>query len=549
MNKSNTPKDFAPENQTPRETGKDDAPEKQRPTRCAIYTRVSTDQQAEVEYNSCEAQEDRIRSFIASQEGFVVFKAYTDPGFSGANTDRPGLKLLLADIAAGLLDMVVTYKIDRLTRSPRDFYQLIEHFDVHHVGFISVTERFDTSTPSGRLLRNIMLTFAQFERELISERVRDKVIQRVKRGLHVGGCPAFGYKSERGVLVLDPPRDQHVRFVYETYIKTRSVRAVLRAMKEKGIASRKGKPFCDSAVWNMLRNPVYAGKIVHKGKVNPGRHPAIVSEDLFAHVQNLVVEAPGRPPNPDNHLPFAGRILCRECGSTMSVAFTNKGNKGGFRKYFYYRCGSVGHRGKVACSTRQIGAERLHDLVYKNLLRISMDSEYLKNLVFSLQNRTRRDPEVRFEPTQDFYNLKPEILQKDLQAFIKSCARKTGQEKVVAVRKGIGRIHYSKTSVRVDYAFGAFSGAGDGGRRVDVGDRMGSVSDDVDGPRAGATPAARSAANQTPSTTLAGSFERDGINRPGIHSASGPRKRPNDLKSLSPSTPDGDFRNGGGSEI
>ena len=149
--------------------------------------------------------------------------------------------------------MVVTYKIDRLTRSPRDFYQLIEHFEAHHVGFISVTERFDTSTPSGRLLRNIMLTFAQFERELISERVRDKVIQRVKRGLHTGGLPRFGYKAERGTLVLDPPRDKHVKLIFETYAKTQSIRSVLKALKDREIITRRGRPFYDSVIWNMLR--------------------------------------------------------------------------------------------------------------------------------------------------------------------------------------------------------------------------------------------------------------------------------------------------------
>ena len=164
-------------------------------THCAIYTRVSTDHQAEVEFNSCEAQEDRIRSFVASQEGFEVFKVYTDPGFTGANMNRPALKQLITDIRAGQIQMVITYKIDRLTRSPRDFYELIEFFESNNASYISVTERFDTSTPSGRLLRNIMLTFAQFERELASERVKDKVIQRVKRGMYHGGHPTIGYKA------------------------------------------------------------------------------------------------------------------------------------------------------------------------------------------------------------------------------------------------------------------------------------------------------------------------------------------------------------------
>ena len=162
MTPSTAVKMDAHERQLPHEASKPSAHEKQKPTRCAIYTRVSTDMQMEAEFNSCEAQEDRIRSFVASQEGFVAGSLYTDPGFTGANMERPGLKSLLADIRLGLVDMVLTYKIDRLTRSPRDFYQLIEIFEAHNVGFISVTERFDTSTPSGRLLRNIMLTFAHY---------------------------------------------------------------------------------------------------------------------------------------------------------------------------------------------------------------------------------------------------------------------------------------------------------------------------------------------------------------------------------------------------
>ena len=138
-------------------------------TRCAIYTRVSTDQQAEVQFNSCEAQEDRIRAFLASQEGFVLGQVYTDAGYTGANLERPALQRLLQDIEEGKLDMVITYKIDRLTRSPRDFYHLIEIFDRHHVGVISVTERFDTATSGGSCLSDIMLIFAHCDRELISE--------------------------------------------------------------------------------------------------------------------------------------------------------------------------------------------------------------------------------------------------------------------------------------------------------------------------------------------------------------------------------------------
>jgi len=162
---------------------------------CAIYTRVSTDTQAEKEFSSCEAQEEKIRAFIKSQNNWKVFKVYSDPGYTGANLNRPALQELLEDIKQGKINIILAYKIDRLTRSPKDFYQLIEIFDKYKVDFISITERFDTSTPAGRLLRNIMLTFAQFERELASERTKDKMIQRANKGMWNGGIPPFGYKA------------------------------------------------------------------------------------------------------------------------------------------------------------------------------------------------------------------------------------------------------------------------------------------------------------------------------------------------------------------
>jgi len=177
---------------------------------CAIYTRVSTDTQAEKEFSSCEAQEEKIKSFIKSQTNWKVFKVYSDPGYTGANLNRPALKELLEDIKQGKVNIVLVYKIDRLTRSPKDFYQLIELFEKHNVSFISITERFDTSTPAGRLLRNIMLTFAQFERELASERTKDKMLHRAEKGLWNGGIPPFGYKALNKKLV---PNEEEAKVV------------------------------------------------------------------------------------------------------------------------------------------------------------------------------------------------------------------------------------------------------------------------------------------------------------------------------------------------
>jgi site-specific DNA recombinase len=423
-------------------------------TRCAIYTRVSTDQQAEVEFNSCEAQEDRIRSFIASQEGFRVAKIYSDPGFTGANVNRPALHKLAADIRAGLIDMVITYKIDRLTRSPRDFYQLIELFETHNAGFISVTERFDTSTPAGRLLRNIMLTFAQFERELASERIRDKCAQRAMRGLYNGGPPPYGYKKVEGKLFVDPKRARVVRFIFEKYVELGTAHQVTLALRDLW---HERSTLSDHFVWRVLKSPAAAGKTTYKGKILPGIHEAIISEELFNHAQALLGEEnqnSRKTGAPYHHLPYAGLIECGECRSHMSPTHTTKKNTSGPQRYFYYRCTSTNHKGWKACTTRQISAPRLEQTIHQNLARLSRDPVYLKQMLFSVKNQLHQPPENGFEPTEPLEGLTPEILQEALERHVKNCARKTGIEKSLAVRQGIEKVIYGKDNITVRFRWG-----------------------------------------------------------------------------------------------
>lgn len=229
--------------------------------KCAIYTRVSTDNQAEVEFNSCEAQESKIRSFIESQENMEIFQVYSDAGFTGANINRPALQAILEDVQQKKINLIIAYKIDRLTRSPKDFYQLIELLDKYGVDFISVTERFDTSTPSGRLLRNIMLTFAQFERELISERTRDKMLQRSQRGMWNGAKPPLGYKPENKKLIVNEDEAKIVYSIYEKYVT-----GVFVATIAKETDLPKGK------IALILRNPIYTGKLRYAGKIWQGIH-------------------------------------------------------------------------------------------------------------------------------------------------------------------------------------------------------------------------------------------------------------------------------------
>jgi len=294
--------------------------------KCAVYTRVSTDNQAEIEFNSCESQTEKIKSFINSQENMKISSVYSDPGFTGAHLDRPALRKMLQNIKQNNIDMVIVYKMDRLTRSPKDFYHLIELFEEYNVVFISVTERFDTSTPSGRLLRNIMLTFAQFERELVSERVKDKMLQRATKGMWNGGGVPFGYKRENKKLVIVENEAKIVKNIYETYISTGSLVNVYNKLIKSGIKNKNGQNFTKTALSYILRNINYTGKRKYAGKVYNGIHSAIISDELFNQVQAL--HSKRLPPTPHNkkHL-LTGILKCEECHSQMTPCSTNKQNK------------------------------------------------------------------------------------------------------------------------------------------------------------------------------------------------------------------------------
>ncbi|MCX6811121.1 MAG: recombinase family protein, partial [Candidatus Berkelbacteria bacterium] len=317
--------------------------------KCAVYTRVSTDMQAEKEFNSCEAQEAKIRSFIDSQENFEIYKVYADPGYTGANTNRPALNELLNDIKQNKINLIISYKIDRLTRSPRDFYQLIELFDKYGVNFISVTERFDTSTPSGRLLRNIMLTFAQFERELTSERTRDKMLQRAQKGMWNGGVAPFGYKTENKKLMINEPEAKVVKTIFETYLLNNASVKVYDELRNKGIRDRRGLPFSKTVISYILRNPIYCGKFRYADKLWQGTFEPIISETVFEEAQKVHKDRNFKT-KVYREYPLAGLVRCQECNSFMTPSHTNKRKKGKLQRYYYYRCTATTKRNWSDCS-------------------------------------------------------------------------------------------------------------------------------------------------------------------------------------------------------
>ncbi len=269
-----------------------------KPVRCAIYTRVSTDQGLEQDFNSLDAQHDAAEAYIRSQAhaGWTLIRArYDDGGYSGGSTERPALQRLLADVRSRKVDVIVVYKVDRLTRSLADFAKLVELFDGHGVSFVSVTQQFNTTTSMGRLTLNVLLSFAQFEREVTSERIRDKIAASKRKGLWVGGMAPLGYKTKDRKIVVVEEEAERVRTIFSSYLKLGSLHRLMVNLRERGIVTKARSlktgrtigsiPFTRGPLAHLLRNRFYIGEVVYKDQIYPGEQPAILDRDLFDAVQ------------------------------------------------------------------------------------------------------------------------------------------------------------------------------------------------------------------------------------------------------------------------
>jgi site-specific DNA recombinase len=267
--------------------------------RCAIYTRKSSEEGLEQEFNSLAAQREACEAFIRSQrdEGWVLAKTrYDDGGFSGGNVERPALQDLIADIRAGRIDIVVVYKVDRLTRSLADFARLVELFDTQGVSFVSVTQQFNTTSSMGRLTLNVLLSFAQFEREVTGERIRDKIAASKKKGMWMGGNVPLGYDASERTLVVNSAEAETVRRIFALYRELGCVRRVKEEADRLGLrtkcrtaangAERGGKPFSRGHLYTLLSNPIYTGQIAHKGELYPGQHPALIDDESWSIVRD-----------------------------------------------------------------------------------------------------------------------------------------------------------------------------------------------------------------------------------------------------------------------
>lgn len=365
--------------------------------RCAIYTRKSTDERLDLELNSLDSQRDAAEAFIASQksEGWVCLpKRYDDGGFSGGTLERPALGELMRDIEAGEIDCVVVYKVDRLSRSLFDFAQTMSTFDRFGVSFVSVTQQFNTTHSMGRLTLNILLSFAQFEREIIGERIRDKIAAQRQKGLWCGGQPVLGYDVDRSEtspkLVVNADEATKVRDIFKFYLELGTLLPVVEKLTKLGWSNKTwltrkgrhkgGRPFDKCSVHALLTNVLYVGKLRHQANIYDGVHEPIIQRETFDAVQKTLKDhGRGRGKrlmNRHNAL-LRGLLYCPSCGYAMAHSPTKKKTK----LYRYYVCQTAMKRGHDQCQTGSLSAPAIEAAVVDEL-RCIVDDEGLKREVY-----------------------------------------------------------------------------------------------------------------------------------------------------------------------
>ena len=349
-----------------------------RKLRCAVYTRKSSEEGLEQEFNSLDAQREACEAYIASQkpEGWVLVPdRYDDGGISGATLERPGLQRLLADIEAHRVDVVVVYKIDRLSRALMDFAKLVEVFDRNNVTFVSVTQSFNTTTSMGRLTLNILLSFAQFEREVIGERIRDKFAASRKKGMWMGGFVPLGYDVKDRKLVVNEVEAKKVRTVFERFVKLGSATELVRELRAQGITGKRGKLVDKGYVYKLLNNRVYIGQAVHKGTAYPGEHQAIISQSLWDKVHGIIVQSPRHRANLTRTQTSAllKGFIFGPTGRAMTPTHTRRGGK----LYRYYVSTDVLKRDAEACAVRRVPAAEIESAVIEQVRGILRSPEII----------------------------------------------------------------------------------------------------------------------------------------------------------------------------
>ena len=362
--------------------------------RCAIYTRKSTEEGLEQDFNSLDAQREACAAYILSQkhEGWSeLTDRYDDGGFSGGTMERPALKRLLTDVEAGRVDVIVVYKVDRLTRSLMDFAKMVERFDAAGVSFVSVTQAFNTTNSMGRLTLNVLLSFAQFEREVTAERIRDKVAASKRKGMWMGGAVPMGYDVRDKALVVNTAEAVAIRTIFAEYLKVGSVRSLAHRLEALGIVSKLrtdrhgrvtgGKAFSRGALYNILRNPIYTGKVRHKDELHDGLHDAILDNEVWRAAQKLLIDHGGKAIATDRR--SAARVLNgllfdeigRPMGATYAKKSVQKNGAQSSKRYWYYVSKKSNDADDV--KVRRLPADAIEELVRATVLEKLADCVWL----------------------------------------------------------------------------------------------------------------------------------------------------------------------------
>ena len=394
--------------------------------RCAVYTRKSTEEGLEQEFNSLDAQRESGAAYIKSQthEGWqCVADAYDDGGFSGGNTDRPALQRLLADIAAGKIDCLLVYKLDRLSRSLLDFAKMMETFETHGVSIVSVTQQINSATSMGRLMLNVLLSFAQFEREIIGERTRDKIAAARRKGKWAGGHPLLGYDidPERFKLIVNESEADRLRAIFALVLEHEGLIAVVEELDRRGWVNKRwttrkghergGRPFTKTNLHYHLTNVAYLGKVKYKDEVHDGEQAAIVDAAIWQQVQALLQQngrhgGASAEPKPFGTL-LKGIVRCVPCGCAMTPAHSAKN---GSRRYRYYTCTSAQKRGWHTCPSKSIPAGEIERFVVEQIRCIGKDP--------ALWRETFAQTRVQAEARQAELETERSVIERDVRQWL-----------------------------------------------------------------------------------------------------------------------------------
>jgi site-specific DNA recombinase len=378
--------------------------------RCAIYTRKSTEEGLEMEFNTLDAQRESCEAYISSQksEGWhLVPDYYDDGGFTGANLERPALKRLLADIEAGRINVVVVYKIDRLTRSLLDFAKLVEAFDQKKVTFASVTQSFNTTTSMGRLTLNVLLSFAQFEREISAERIRDKFAASKKKGLWMGGHVPLGYTVQNRKLIVSPESAKTVCFIFNRYLETGSVTQLVDELAETGAVGQSGNLMDKGYIYRILGNRHYLGEIPMGDESFPGEHKSIINQKVWNKAQALLASNTRQRSTyrrKQSNALLGGVIRCDHCNRAMSPSHSRKKGK----LYRYYLCQTAVKNSRENCPICSVAAGDIETMVIQQVRTVLRSPEMVirtwregKEAGSEIQEREVTEALQRIDPVWD----------------------------------------------------------------------------------------------------------------------------------------------------